>query len=620
MDVPTPPTDPRRPLRARAAPPPTTASIAAPAPPPPRAGRPGAPPRRPAPRKPAPLHRLFTAETRELYLQGIDRTETIAKEVLLDRINLIAQAEAKGQEPPFKLTRAEVRQRAGNIRSHLARARAAIEDGRRDRAVAAVREVRKELARIDCASFVEFVIRTEKGRRPITLTPMHREWHAMADGFDRVVIWAHIGSGKSLLLITARTLWELGRDPELRIGIVSETAAKAKKLARPIKAYVESSRELREVFPALRKSLRDGMPWNQSELTVDRLNSAKDASITIVSALKPTIASARLDRVFFDDILSHRTARKPTQQEELRIMMRAEVMGRIEPNGRAIAVNTAWKMGDYMNELSTLAHPDAVRRYGIRDEHGVIRCPWLDEHFIAQKEAELGPVESARQLHVIDREDEDSRFNEEWIRTSLTLGDGVRLVYELKGEERARYIDDGCVIVVGVDVAASKKRAGARTAFTVLLVHPDGEHQVLWIKAGQFTAPEIRDLVILFHHRYGAVVFVETVGVQKWMIDLVAEVSDAYVAPFQTGTNKIDSTYGVTSVGHLMERGKLCLPSNNLVPRGQVKDFLADIRAFHPQKHPGDVLMSLWIAKEGARQLRGTTFGAVGAGAEAALA
>ena len=58
------------------------------------------------------------------------------------------------------------------------------------RAVAAVREVRKELARIDCASFVEFVLRTEKGRRPITLTPMHREWHRMADEHDRVVIWA----------------------------------------------------------------------------------------------------------------------------------------------------------------------------------------------------------------------------------------------------------------------------------------------------------------------------------------------------------------------------------------------------------------------------------------------
>jgi len=92
-------------------------------------------------------------------------------------------------------------------------------------------------------------------------------------------------------------------------------------------------------------------------------------------------------------------------------------------------------------------------------------------------------------------------------------------------------------------------------------------------------------------------------------------VSDAFVAPFQTGTNKIDPTYGVTSIGHLMERGKLCLPSKDLVPRGQVKDFLTDLRAFHPAKHPGDVLMSLWIAKEGARQLRGFSLGEVGASA-----
>ena len=548
-----------------------------------------------------------------MYERGLAELEDHAKEVLRDRWELIEAAEARGETPPFRLTKEEIRARGASIRSHIIRARAALAEGRRDRTAASVREVRKELARIDCVSFVEFVLRTEKDRKPIVLAPMHREWHRMADGYDRVVIWAHIASGKSLLLIAGRILWELGRDPDLRIGVVSETVPKARKLARPLRTYIESSKDLREVFPGLRKSLRKEAPWTLSELMVDRPSSAKDASVTIVSALKPSIASARLDRVFFDDILSHRTARKPTQQEELRRMMQAEVMGRLEPEARTIAVNTAWKQGDYMNELAALAPKEAVRRYGVRDEHGVIRCPWLNEAWIAKKERELGPVESARQLHVIDREDEESRFEEAWIRTSLALGEGVRLVYELKGEERARYIDAGCVIVVGVDVAASKKRAGARTAFTVLLVHPDGEHQVLWIKAGQFSAPEIRDLVILFHHRYGAVVFVETVGVQKWMIDLVAEVSDAYVAPFQTGTNKIDHTYGVTSVGNLMKLGKLCLPAKEGVPRGQVKDFLADIRAFHPQKHPGDVLMSLWIAKEGARQLRGMTYGAVGA-------
>lgn len=575
---------------------------------PPRAAAP--PPRR-RPTGPV-LHRIFSPEMRAMYLEGLSKTETVAQEVLRTRLAIVDKALAAGKEAPFKLSRAEIRDRARTIRGYLARARQAIADGRRDRAAAAVREVRKELARIDCVSFVEYVLKTEKGRKPITLTEMHREWHRMADENDRVVIWAHIGSGKSLLFIAARTLWELGRDPELRIGIVSEVASKAKKLARPLKTYIQTSRELHEVFPGLRPSLRDGDPWTTSELTIDRPSSAKDASITIVSALKPSISSARLDRVYFDDILSHRTARKPTQQEELRRMMQAEVMGRLEPNARAIAVNTAWKMGDYMNELARL--PGAVSaRFGVYDEHGVIRCPWIPEEWIKQKEAELGAVESARQLHVLDREDEDSRFDEAWIRKSLELGEGYSLVYQISEEDRQRYLEEGAVLAVGVDVAASKKKLGGRTALVAMLVHADGEHQILWVRAGQFSAPEIRDLVILFHHRYGAMVFVETVGVQKWMLEMVHEVSDAAVAPFQTGTNKIDPVFGVESVGNLMAQGKLLLPSDQMVPRGQIKDLLFDLRTYNPGKHLGDILAATWIAKEGARQLRGAMWGSSGA-------
>lgn len=586
---------------------PSKAAPKAPVPPPasPRAkvpSRKAAPARRFVRRGPAP-HQLFTPETKQLYLAGLTETEEHAKEVIRGRWALVDAALAAGKEAPFKLSHAELRATAASVRRLLARARASVEEGRRDRAALAVHQIRVELARIDCISFTELVIKTEVGRKPIRLTEMHREWHEMADGNDTVVIWAHIGSGKSLMLIAARSLWELGRDPELRIGIVSETSAKAKKLARPIAAYIQNSRELREVFPALRPSMRDGEPWNTTEMTVSRPNFAKDASITIVSAMRPAIASARLDRVFFDDILSHRTARKPAQQEELRRLMQAEVMGRMGPDARLIAVNTAWKMGDYMNELAAL--PGAAHaRYGVYNDNGQIRCPWITEEWVKKQEARLQPIEAARQLHVQDREDGDGQFDEAWIKTSLLLGDGVGLVYRLTPAERAHYVEQGCVIVTGVDVAASRKKAGGRTAFVTLLVWPDGEHQILWVECGQFSAPEIRDKIIFHHMRYGAAMFVETVGVQKWMLEMVGEVSDVPVAPFQTGANKVDPLFGVGSIALLMRDGKLLIPSKGLVPLGDGLELLTGLRTFRPDKHPPDSVMALWIAKEGGRQIR----------------
>ena len=536
---------------------------------------------------------------------AVDRLEVDARAIIADRARILAAALDAGQPAPWNLSREELFNTAKACRHHLLRARAGLADGRRMRVAAALIDIRIELSRIDCATFTEFVIKTETGRKPIRLTEMHREWHRMADESENVIIWAHINSGKSSMFVLPRVLWELGRDREKRIIIVSETSLKAKKIARPMSAAIRYSVELRQVFPLLRPSVREGEPWNTTEMTVDRPNFSKDASITIVSAMNPASQGSRVDIAFFDDVLTRRTARKPEQQTELKKNLQAEVMGRFVEGGRLVAVNTAWKQGDYLNHLKATLPNVRAERYGVYDHAGEIRCPWISQKWIDARIAGLGPVEINRQLHVVDQEDEDSKFEEEWIRKSKALGEGIQLIYGFTEEERARLNEMGYITVVGVDLAASeKKRTGAQTVLTALLIYPDGDHQVLWIDAGRYTAPTIRDKIVAFHQRYGAVVFVETNGVQKFVLQIVTDVSDVPVLPFQTGSNKLDPAFGVESLGILMANNKFVLPSKGGIGLGQIEEFLSELRAYRPQKHPGDCIMSMWIAKEGGRQLR----------------
>ena len=92
----------------------------------------------------------------------------------------------------------------------------------------AVEEKAAELARKDINFFCEYVMRDERGD-PFRQERIHKLWHAFIDLCEahnvNPVILASWGSGKSSQIAIARVLWELGRNPNLRIKIVCNCLA-----------------------------------------------------------------------------------------------------------------------------------------------------------------------------------------------------------------------------------------------------------------------------------------------------------------------------------------------------------------------------------------------------------
>ena len=85
-----------------------------------------------------------------------------------------------------------------------------------------------------------------------------------------MLIWSHVEGGKTNQLAIGRVLWELGRDPNLRVCVVSNTSDMAKKIVRQIGQYIKKSRELRLVFPNLMPCDDPALPWKAQSLTVQR--------------------------------------------------------------------------------------------------------------------------------------------------------------------------------------------------------------------------------------------------------------------------------------------------------------------------------------------------------------
>jgi hypothetical protein len=473
------------------------------------------------------------------------------------------------------------------------------------------RRQRIEIARLDGAAFNEFVLRDEASNASIRNAPHHVEWHQLIDEHRLLVLHAHIESGKSAALSVGRVLFELGRDPNLRIAIVSETDAKAMKLLRGIKTYLRESKELRLLFPHLKRSTRPGDPWNAHAITVEREVRARDPSIQVVGC-GGSIIGARVDLLVMDDVLSHRTARTKAQQEKLLAWYQSNIAGRLTEDSRVIAVNTAWAKGDLLHHLAKL-QGWKHEKFGVIDPRtNLPRWPevWSLKR-IAQARINLGPIEAARQLDCEPVEEGTSRFPPEALTRATKLGEEVFLAKSLTELLGDHALPEGCYLTTGVDVGASLRKTGALTVFITCLHYPNGERQVVNVEAGRYTGPEILKNARSISSRFNSLVFVENNGAQRFLLQFAEEGEHFPVLAFQTGANKWDPAWGVESLAVEMAQGRWIIPEHDATGQldPEVQALLAEMRTYSPDAHTGDRTMSLWICREGARKMAPGTMG-----------
>jgi hypothetical protein len=470
----------------------------------------------------------------------------------------------------------------------------------REQAIAS-RPARIRLARVDPNTFIEFVLRHEKTGAPIIQAPIHEAWQDLANRYERLLIWAHVGAGKTSQLSIGRTLWELGRNPSLRVVILSNTLrGQSTKLVRALKKYIEESDELHEVFP----NLIPDTPWTDDQLTVKRPIIAKDPSIQATS-VHGNILGARIDYLIVDDILDVENTRTEYAMEGTWDWYQGTIPGRMTKKSRAICVGNAWHEKDMLHRLAKQGWQSY--RYPVVDEHGEPRWPeeWPAE-VIARMRKELGPIESARQLDCVARNDQTSRFKMAWISKALARGNG------LPAAHRLRSVPTGCRVITGVDLAVSKKDSADESALVTVLEFGNHDRRLLNITAGRWSGPEIvreiKDIYLRFH----SIFWVETNAAQEYLVQFINETDAIPVHSFVTGRNKMDSAFGIESLATEFDNGKWIIPNENGLCEPEIEKLIGEMLWYDPTKHTGDRLMATWIAREGIRDIGEDTEGEVG--------
>jgi len=230
----------------------------------------------------------------------------------------------------------------------------------RVRASAAVARVRKSAA-IDPTVFAHHVLRDETGGR-LDVAPLHEALTAHVTwAWSRklvavvIVPWGH---GKTIWLTCARVLWEVGRNPSLRVRIVCNDDDSAKARVRYIARAIESER-FRTVFPAVRQAerrvagVRD--PWSMHEIRVASTGGGEAVDPTVAaSGVLSTGVGTRCDVLIGDDVVDMRNAlANPGLRRTVRETWESVWEARRESAGRTLYLSTPWHAHDLTAHMKT---------------------------------------------------------------------------------------------------------------------------------------------------------------------------------------------------------------------------------------------------------------------------
>lgn len=449
-----------------------------------------------------------------------------------------------------------------------------------------------EAARWDVNAFVTAVMRDEKTGLPLDQAPVHLAWHDLAEAHDRLLIWSAIEHGKTTQMSIARVLFELGRDPTLRVGVVSNTAGQAEKILRAVTRYIETSAELHAVFPGLRPS---GELWTSRAITVRRPTVSKDPSVQTLG-IHGNVLGSRLDLLIVDDLLDVENTRTAKGRDECFAWVQAALLSRLTAKARVLVVGTAFHPEDALHRLARL--PGWVaRRYPVLDDAGQPRWPevWPVSR-IQRRRDELGPLEFARQLLCVARSDEDARFKREWIDRCLARGEGKQLAYGLQA------LPPGFKAYTGVDLAIQQKDGADLTCLFTIALHPDGTREVLNVESGRWGGPDIVARIIDTHRRYQSLMVVENNAAQDFIVQFARREWAVPIRPFTTGRNKAHPEFGVESLAAEMAGGKWIIPARGGQPaHPELQQWVQEMLFYQPSTHTGDRLMASWFAREGVR-------------------
>ncbi len=226
------------------------------------------------------------------------------------------------------------------------------------------------------------------------LTPTHKDLcnFLQNDGHKTKMVLMPRYSFKSTITTIGGILWDLVRDPNLRILIYSDSASKATNFLNGIKAHIEGkspNSKFRDYFPSWETDPRSGK-WNEGEIIIrPREVSFPEPSVD-TGGIETSKVGKHYDKIYFDDIVSDLNVTTKEQMDKVYECYKRS-LSLLKPDGDVVITGTRWAFGDpYGRIISDTAR---LGKFIKAIEDGGVypfRDIGLDEEFLVEQRKKQG--------------------------------------------------------------------------------------------------------------------------------------------------------------------------------------------------------------------------------------
>jgi hypothetical protein len=516
-------------------------------------------------------------------------------------------------------------------------------------------------ARKSIFDFYDFVMRKPDFNDRVRLAdaPHHRLMleFLMAEQHKECAILAPVGSGKSHVTC-CYLLWRIGNNCTERGCIVSATELQASKVLNHVRQYIDTSEELRMVFPDLTRGRRDGDKWTETAITVHRPAGIKDPTLQAFGVETEAVQGSRLNFILGDDILNDENTSTPARRERVRTKFEGSFLSRLtrqDPTRKCVLVNTPWHPEDAVEMAVKAPASDGSGGMGwacIRmDAYGDItvtddarvelghpgytawdsdllrptlpgtddpRCrlvahdpdpdnrktlwpevKWPTAEDIDRERVGKLPVIFNQTLRCIVRDDASAMCPAAYVRRCYAVARalGVRsFAVDLDTSKGGPFIQ----VFTGVDPAFTEHDKSDFSAVFTFGVRSDGIKVVLDYTYGKWPPPMFAQVVTGIVSRFNSLVAIEDNAGGGVLISFMKANNIGYpIKPMRTGKEKWSPEHGVATFFAEMEDGSWAFPH---APPEAMAKLAEDCINYVPTKHTPDGLMAAFVARKLAKK------------------
>lgn len=207
-----------------------------------------------------------------------------------------------------------------------------------------IRQLVLKFGKIDF--FAEFVVDRCHEVPPGGDAPLwfHKEMMEHQDQHREGQILSFRGARKSHYCTEVRILYEIIRNPNIRILLVSDAAGQAKTLLRGIKSHFEKNEELLATFGDY---VTGAAKWADDEIIVSKRSvvGMKEPTVHAVGT-ETTLPSRHYDIIIGDDLCTRDTTATDGQRQKLKSWFYKTLLPCLEPKGRLWLIGTRWDEED----------------------------------------------------------------------------------------------------------------------------------------------------------------------------------------------------------------------------------------------------------------------------------